>query len=43
MEDDYFFNLKHSEDGEVLELWTIDLHRLGDSNLEGEPFFAPEA
>lgn len=43
MDEDYFFYMKHSEDGEGVELWTIDLHRLGDSNLEGEPFFAPEA
>ena len=43
MDEDYFFYVKSSENGEGTELWAIDLHRLDDSNLEGEPFFVPEA
>lgn len=43
MDEDYFFYMKSSESGEATELWTIDLHRLGESDLQGEPFFAPEA
>lgn len=43
MNEDYFFYMKSSENGEGTELWAIDLHRLDDSNLEGEPFFVPEA
>ena len=42
-DENYLFYLKRGENGEGTELWAIDLHRLDDFNLEGEPFFVPEA
>lgn len=43
MDENYLFYLKRGENGEGTELWAIDLHRLDDPDLQGEPFFVPEA
>lgn len=40
MSKDYFFYLKQSENQSGYEIWAIDLQRLDDENLAGEPFFA---
>ena len=42
MNEDYFFYMKQSENGENDEVWAIDLHKLDDPNLKGEPFFVSE-
>ena len=43
MTEDYFFYMKRGDgDNGDYEIWSIDLHRLGDPDLKGEPFFVPE-
>lgn len=40
MNKDYYFYLKTSKNQSGYEIWAVDLHRLDEENLEGEPFFA---
>ena len=41
MNEDYlFYEIKNDHDG--TDIWTIDLHKLDDPNLKGEPFFVSE-
>ena len=41
MNEDYlFYEIKNDHDG--TDIWTIDLHKLDDPNLKGEPFFVVE-
>ena len=41
MNEDYlFYEIKNDHDG--TDIWAIDLHKLDDPNLKGEPFFVSE-
>ena len=41
MNEDYlFYEIKNDHDG--TDIWTIDLHKLDDPDLKGEPFFVSE-
>ena len=43
MTEDYFFYMKRGDgDNGDYEIWAIDLHKLDDPDLKGEPFFVPE-
>ena len=42
MNEDYFFYMKQAEGDQGYEVWAIDLHKLDDPNLKGEPFFVSE-
>ena len=42
MNEDYFFYMKLAEGDQGYEVWAIDLHKLDDPNLKGEPFFVTE-
>lgn len=43
MTEDYFFYMKRGDgDNGDYEIWSIDLHKLDDPDLKGEPFFVPE-
>lgn len=42
MNEDYFFYMKQAEGDQGYEVWAIDLHKLDDPNLKGEPFFVVE-
>ena len=43
MTEDYFFYMKRGDgDNGDYEIWAIDLHKLDDPNLKGEPFFVSE-
>lgn len=40
MNEDYYFYLKKNGSDETpYDIWAVDLHKLDDPNLEGEPFF----
>lgn len=42
MNEDYFFYMKRVEGDQGYEVWALDLHKLDDPNLKGEPFFVVE-
>ena len=42
MNEDYFFYMKRLEETDEVQIWAIDLHKLDDPNLKGEPFFVSE-
>ena len=42
MNEDYFFYMKRADNDQGYEVWAIDLHRLDDPDLKGEPFFVME-
>ena len=42
MNEDYFFYMKRLEETDEVQIWAIDLHRLDDPDLKGEPFFVSE-
>lgn len=42
MNEDYFFYMKRTDNDLGYEVWAIDLHKLDDPNLKGEPFFVSE-
>ena len=42
MNEDYFFYMKRLEETDEVQIWAIDLHKLDDPDLKGEPFFVSE-
>ena len=42
MNEDYFFYMKWVEETDEVQIWALDLHKLDDPNLKGEPFFVTE-
>ena len=42
MNEDYFFYMKRLEETDEVQIWALDLHKLDDPNLKGEPFFVTE-
>ena len=42
MNEDYFFYMKRVEGDQGYEVWALDLHKLDDPDLKGEPFFVSE-
>ena len=42
MNEDYFFYMKRLEETGEVQIWALDLHKLDDPNLKGEPFFVSE-
>ena len=42
MNEDYFFYMKRLEETDEVQIWAIDLHKLDDPDLKGEPFFVVE-
>ena len=42
MSEDYFFYMKRADNDQGYEVWAIDLHKLDDPDLKGEPFFVSE-
>ena len=42
MNEDYFFYMKRAEGDQGYEVWALDLHKLDDPDLKGEPFFVSE-
>ena len=42
MNEDYFFYMKRADNDQGYDVWAIDLHKLDDPNLKGEPFFVSE-
>ena len=39
MNEDYFFYMKRLEETDEVQVWALDLHKLDDPDLKGEPFF----
>ena len=42
MNEDYFFYMKRADNDQGYDVWAIDLHKLDDPDLKGEPFFVME-
>ena len=42
MNEDYFFYMKRLEETDEVQVWALDLHKLDDPDLKGEPFFVTE-
>ena len=42
MNEDYFFYMKRLEETDEVQIWALDLHKLDDPDLKGEPFFVSE-
>ena len=42
MNEDYFFYMKRLEETGEVQIWALDLHKLDDPDLKGEPFFVSE-
>ena len=42
MNEDHFFYMKRLEETGEVQIWALDLHKLDDPDLKGEPFFVSE-